>query len=777
VLACAAAFAGATATVSSAQAQGVGGGDIFCDPGDLEVRSLSFTGNRAFKDDELAQRIVTTPSSWARRHLSVLGAKRCIDPRAEPSELQNDVYRLLQLYKYAGYYGTKVDTSVTSAGRDRVNVTFVITEGEPIRIDSLSITGLDSVPNRQEILANLWVQVGRPFDQTRIAADQDSILSRLRNSGYPRAEVLPSWTTRTDSLKVARVSLTVLPGPRSRIGQIHINVAPMEGRSVQIEERVVRKLLGIGAGELYREESLVAAQRSLYQTGAYRFVNVAPVPDSMQAHGENVVDLRVSLVEDYMRDINTEVGWATLDCFRTRAQVVNKNFLGGARRMELTGQLSKIGFGAPLKADWVRKGLCAGLQNDSLFSDTLNYGLNVTVRQPTLFGTWATPSLSFYTDRRSEFQAYLRTTYFGGEAALFKPIGSSTSLRLSYNLERGRTSADPALLCAVFSRCDPQSQQEVTKAQRLAIASFAVARVRTNSAVNPSSGYILRGESRNSAPFLLSDSSLKFAKGVGDLAWYHRLVGPGVLALRLRAGAIFGGTSSNGGPKLPPQQERLYAGGATSVRGYQQNELGALLYVANQARFVKLDDTTGYFERLEGNDDGIRVVPTGGNSLLVGNVDYRVPSPFLPELLQFTLFTDVGSVWNRDPLQRNLGFDPKVTPGLGVRVSSPIGTVQLNVGYNWYAQRMGPQLFAPPHDFTAGPGDQPAASVYCAVQSGLDPGSVVSQGGVPLAHLRVQENQLQWVPDNTPCPSTFSKSPSTGPFRRLTFTLSIGPDF
>src|SRR5262245_35548887 len=99
MLACAAAFAGVAATVAPARAQGVAGGDIFCDPGDLEVRSLSFQGNHAFTDDELAQRIVTTSSSWARRHLKVFGAKRCIDPRAEPSELQNDVYRLLQLYK------------------------------------------------------------------------------------------------------------------------------------------------------------------------------------------------------------------------------------------------------------------------------------------------------------------------------------------------------------------------------------------------------------------------------------------------------------------------------------------------------------------------------------------------------------------------------------------------------------------------------------------------------------------------------------------------------
>ena len=74
-----------------------------------------------------------------------------------------------------------------------------------------------------------------------------------------------------------------------------------------------------------------------------------------------------------------------------------------------------------------------------------------------------------------------------------------------------------------------------------------------------------------------------FSKAVGDVAWYHPLGWGSVFAGRLRAGAIWGGANSNG-TKQPPQQERLYAGGASSVRGFQQNELGPLLYV--------LDDTT-----------------------------------------------------------------------------------------------------------------------------------------------------------------------------------------
>ena len=46
-----------------------------------------------------------------------------------------------------------------------------------------------------------------------------------------------------------------------------------------------------------------------------------------------------------MRQVDTEVGWAVLDCFKGRALLVDKNFLGEARRLELTAQVSKIGYG------------------------------------------------------------------------------------------------------------------------------------------------------------------------------------------------------------------------------------------------------------------------------------------------------------------------------------------------------------------------------------------------------------------------------------------------
>ncbi|HKO14685.1 MAG TPA: BamA/TamA family outer membrane protein [Gemmatimonadaceae bacterium] len=728
--------------------------DVECDPGEREVRSLSFAGNHAFSDAELALRINTTASSWARRHLRIIGARRCLNS----GELLRDVYRLRLFYRNAGYYNAAVDTSVTPLGSDAVKVLFFINEGEPLRIVSFTITGLDSVPDPHGITHDLWTHVGRPFNVMRISADHDSIIARLRNSGYPQADVLMNYTTRDDSL-IARVELAAVPGPRAHIGQLDIAVTPAAGRTQEISDRVVKKLLGVGPGDLYSDHDLAQAQRNLYQTGAYRFVQVAPLVDSTRPRTDSVVDLRVALVEDYMRDVNTEVGWATLDCFRTRAQVVDKNFAGGARRLELTGQLSKIGFADPLASGWTKHNLCLWntLQQDVDFSRVLNYSANATLRQPTLFGTWATPSFSLYRERRSEYKAYLRNTYVGGELALLKALRENASLRLGYGLEYGSTQAADALLCAVFSRCDEPSRAQITRPLRLAILSATYGLVRTDSPLNPTSGFVLRAESRNSATFLGSDRDVVFAKGVGDLAWYHPLGFGSVFAIRLRGGVIGSGAEENGVTLLPPQ-ERLYAGGASSVRGFQQNELGQLIYVLSvqvDTNDVRQDAKSHYYPLTVVSD---RRVPVGGNSMLVGNVEWRLRDPFLPELLQWTLFTDVGQVWNRGTTLTELGFSPLWTPGVGVRLFTPIGPVQVNVGYNPYAPVLGPA-------FTTLGG---SAGLYCVERSGSGWITRVEPG----------TNGVGWQPiSGQKCNPDYQPALNNKFINKLTLTFSIGPEF
>jgi hypothetical protein len=165
-----------------------------------------------------------------------------------------------------------------------------------------------------------------------------------------------------------------------------------------------------------------------------------------------------------------------------------------------------------------------------------------------------------------------------------------------------------------------------------------------------------------------------------------------------------------------------------------------------------------------------RIVPIGGNTLFVANVDYRVRSLLLPELLQFTFFTDVGTVWNRNT-QANIGFSPYWTPGIGLRVFSPLGPIQINAGYNPYPPVFGQALYTPGRDRA----QKGFTGVYCAV-----PESAPLTAQTPTAVKQIDPNTgaVTWQPDkNATCERTFQQPSPRGFWHRLTFTFSIGPDF
>ena len=134
---------------STARAQ-----DIDCQRGDLEVMRLVFEGNHAFSDAELAKTIVTTPSAWARRYLHLpFTVKHCLDR----TELPNDRARLIIFYRRRGYPRVTVDTVVKVLAPGAVEVRFKINEGPPVILRSFVIRGLDSVPEKAQIVRDLPV--------------------------------------------------------------------------------------------------------------------------------------------------------------------------------------------------------------------------------------------------------------------------------------------------------------------------------------------------------------------------------------------------------------------------------------------------------------------------------------------------------------------------------------------------------------------------------------------------------------------------------------------
>jgi outer membrane protein assembly factor BamA len=750
---------------------------LTCQPGEPQVLALKFNGNKALRDDDLSQIIATTTSSFTRRAFRFFGEKRCLDRE----ELARDIARVKLYYRMRGYWEAQVDTAVTRHGKRGVNVAFNVVEGLPIRLTTLRITGLDSVEDRKAILGGLDTTVGGPYDEIRLTALADTIGTRLLDNGYPGAKIAVGHDVVRDA-RTSAYYIDVDPGHLARIGEVRVVVDSTRGGQ-KISSRTVRRILGLRRGSVYRRKDLVAAQRNLYATDAYRHVELGLVPG--QSAGDSLLVVEAALIEGDMRSMQTGVGWGTIDCFRSQATYADRNFLGGARRVDVTARVSKLGIGSPTRSEFVRNAFCHDAAKDSLISARkINYYTGVTYRQPTFFGLRArnVPSFTIYSERRSEFNEYERDTPIGLLAQVTREQWARAPLTFGYQIERGRTRAAPAFFCSLFLICDEALRTRIADSTiRLAAVSASLAVDRTDIPLTPTKGGVLRLELRHASRYVGSSPSLQFNRGIVDGSVYAPLGGQAVLALRFRGGIVTPLRPTLEGFDLSknflPPQERLYAGGSNTVRGVQQNELGPVVYVAkrNFVDVTNVDDSTRTFAVHPGDpskpetqitNKGYQAVPTGGTRLVVANAEVRFRDPFLPNLLQWTVFTDAGNVWETsNPVLRKQSW--RVTPGLGLSVLTFLGPIGITAGYN---DRTQPKAQLYYNDvYRAASGEREGG------QPNVSSGTVCLQmTGVSTLHLRGGK----WVQEQSEC-----ATPSFQPARRqklsdkIVLLFSIGQAF
>ena len=635
------------------------------------VRGLSFEGNHAIDDYTLSTAIATTNSSAFAtspflRWLG-LGEKRSFNEL----EFRRDVVRLMLLYRQSGYMNAVVDTLVRREGRD-VYVKFRIYEGDPVRLAALDVLGLDSIIDGERLKRALPLRVGDPFNRALFQASADTVVSRLKNLGYPYADVLRSYDVDVAALR-AVATLEALPGPRMRVGQVLIMGAD------QVDTATVRRMLSVKPGDWFRQDQLYVTQRDLYGLGMFRSVNVV-LADTTPPPGDSV-RVVVRVAEAPRHRIRVGAGYASLDCFRVQSGWTAYDFLGGARSLDLTGQLSKIGVGYPTNANFKRN-VCGFLRDDDQ-SDTANYNATVTLRQPAFLSPRHTASFAVFAERRSEFKAYTRQAVGANVAVTFN-ARRDVPVTVAYGYSVGRTAADPGVYCQRFLVCNDSDRAFLANRRPFGAITISGVRARVNSVLDPSVGSVTQVTLVHASRYVLSDTLYEFNRGELEVSKYYPLSRRSVLAWRVRGGTILPQRLSLLGQSLKfvPPDQRFYAGGPNSVRGFARNELGPRVYVSDSLEVSGTDTTY----------KSIQASPTGGNTVFTANLELRFPSPVFPDRVRLGLFVDVGQVWERGDTGTTVS-GIRVTPGLGVRFITPLGPVRLDAAYNGYPQEPGTLYF------------------------------------------------------------------------------------
>ena len=636
----------------------------------LTVRKLSFQGNRSIDDYTIATAIETTNSSAFAtlpllRKLG-LGAKRSFSQRA----LERDVERVRLLYRIHGFLEVQVDTVVRRTERD-VYISFRIKEGEPVLLRRMEIRGLDSLSDPESVLRNLPMRVGDPFNRFKLGQLSDSLGNRLRDRGYPAARVFLASRTVDSVNRSAEVDLRVVTGRLMVVGEIQVEGARDRGDSL-----LVGSFLSTTPGRPFRQADLFRSQRNLALSDLYRFASV-DIDSARFSPTGDAVPLLIRVVPGPQQRVSGSLGFGTDDCFRGSAGWIGRNALGRGRILETSARLSKLGVGEPTDIGLASSFLCSRLKQDSIGSSRMNYSLSSAVRQPGFFGPRTSLTVGAFAELVSEFRVYARQS-LGLSLVATTEIGARIPVTIGYRLSHGQTDANDANFCAYFNACTRGDIETLRARQRQGVVSAGISNLRVDDVLDPKRGYSLGAQVSYSGTLTGSEELQRFTKVTGDATLYRSLSRKVVVAGRLRAGVLLSPTTFTGEGGEPfsyvPPEWRLYAGGPYDVRGYDGNQLGPVVYVV-------LDTT--YADSSAIPSDKVVVSPIGGNRSLIGNLEARFPSPIFGSFTTLAVFADAGALWEeRDGVPS--GFRVRITPGVGVRVATPLGPARLDMAYNPY---------------------------------------------------------------------------------------------
>ncbi|MFV1987141.1 MAG: outer membrane protein assembly factor [Gemmatimonadota bacterium] len=632
---------------------------------DPEVASLDFEGNEAFSDNDLATvlrsrqttctSVLLAPfcwfSDWGFAH-----SREYLDSLA----VLDDELRIQLYYRDRGFFRATVDSRITRLD-EKVRIDFTINEGEPTVIDSISINGVPAVLDSSEVLRLVDLAPGDRFDRVRLAVGKDSLVRSLRELGYIQTTVLEDLLRPPG--EGARIKLSVDPGRRYRIGNITVVGAE------EIGDGVIRELMRIGPGDVYRQSLIDNSQQILFGVDAVRFASIQPV-----VVDDSVVDLGVTITPKTTRAARGGFGWSTDRCLRTEARLTHRNLFGEAKRLEITARLDNI-FAQQLGGAFP----CNGVGSSPEFR-SLNYLLRAELTVPVFLSGRNAFRTTLFGQRETFPDVFIREEV-GAVVGISRAIRRGMSATIGYQPSYtgfDERSAD-IFFCVSFGFCTPEDIAVISQARWLSPIVLSWVNNRTNHQLQPTNGHYFTADFEWAANW--TGSEYRYYRLTLQAADFETIE-PGLIAgIRIRGGVV----KPTGGPvSINPELDadllhpakRYFAGGSQSVRGFRQNLLGPRVLVADQLRDCPdefLENCVGRIARETPRQFDER--PQGGNASFELSLELRKR---LTPTWTFVMFVDAGAIWE------DLGkIKPPIwTPGAGIRFLSPVGPLRVDIGYN-----------------------------------------------------------------------------------------------
>jgi outer membrane protein insertion porin family len=660
------------------------------------INRIAFEGNDKIADKDLNSEVRLRP--------------RVVYTR---TRVQNDVQRIIDLYRRHGRFAASVEPKVIQLSENRVDLVFEINEGPSTGVRSINFVGnvhfsdstLRGVIDTKESRWYRFLSTADTYDPDRMTYDRELLRKYYLAEGYADFRVASAVAELTPDRDGFVLTYTVDEGERYHFGKVDVNV-----KLKDLPPEAVLPLLTVQSGDWYNgqevEHSIQVLTDALGNRG-YAFVEVKPqITRNRETHtldvtfdvqeGPQVYVERIDIhgnVRTLDKVIRREFRLVEGDAFNTSKMTRSKERiknLGFFKKVEVTnspgsapdrtvvnveveeqstGELSLgLGFSTsdgPLADISIRERNFLGRGQDLRIGTVVSFHsqqVDLSYTEPyfldkniaagiDLFEVKTSPTASFFSGITPAYEQFS----YGG--ALRAGYQVSENLRQTWKYTaRSDDITDLQTNTSLFIQLEQGTRLTSAVGQVLLYD-------RRDDRTDPTSGYFASlGNDFAGVGF-----GVQYIRNKVNVGYYYSVAPEWVLSFTGEAGDIFGW----GGQKVL-LQDRFFVGG-DNLRGFEPAGIGPR--------------------------DTISSDPLGGNKYYAGSVALGVPLG-LPKELGITgrIFTDFGSLWSND--QKNVAFTPaqiaanggvapiiadsaaiRASAGVGVSWKSPVGPIRLDVAY------------------------------------------------------------------------------------------------
>ena len=602
---------------------------------------------------------------------------------------------LRRTYFAVGKYGVKIESTITPLERNRVGVSFDISEGAVATIKQINIVG-NAVYDDDDLVDLFtlettgfwsWISSSDQYSKQKLSADLETLRSFYLDNGYINFNIDSTQVSITPDKKDVYITINITEG-----NQFTVNEIRMAGEILVPQEELFG-LVAIAHGDIFSRQKITETSSNISDwlgNEGYAFANINSVPEIDEENKQ--VDLTFFLDPGkrvYVRRINFKGNTTTEDkVLRREMRQLEGGWISTGAIERSKERLERLGFfegvnvetpAVPGTTDQVDVNFSVTEKSSGSliigagFSQVAGISLNIGLAQANFFGTGNRVSATFNTSS-------INRTFAVG---WMNPYITKDGVSLSVDVFSRRTNAGNANLA------DYDLEElgfrvgtgiPISEFNTLDLA-IAPKRTEFNPGTDPSDE-VLAFEEETGGEYITytlsagwandtRDSFLLPSKGSrtsfvaavavpgGDLSYYKLTFRYQQLIDLTRLFAIrfdteLGYGDGYGDTVGLPLTENYFAGGIRSVRAYEANTLGPR-------------DSKGQ--------------PIGGDRKVTGTVELILPLPFIRDSKAFriTTFVDAGNVFG--PGQDIEFQEFRASAGVSAIWLSPFGPLTISLGW------------------------------------------------------------------------------------------------